>query len=53
VVWATRIRNALQDVDVVIQTLGVDVSPRLLFEGITLFSGSTRILLDAMKAAGV
>ena len=47
------IRNALQDVDVVIQTLGVDFSPRLVFEGTTLFSGSTRILVDAMKAAGV
>ena len=47
------IRNALQDVDVVIQTLGVDFSPRLIFEGTTLFSESTRILVDAMKAAGV
>ena len=47
------IQNALQDVDVVIQTLGVDVSPRAIFEGTTLFSESTRILVDAMKAAGV
>ena len=47
------IRNALKDVDVVIQTLGVDVSPRVIFEGTTLFSDSTRILVDAMKAAGV
>ena len=47
------IQNALQDVDVVIQTLGVDVSPRVIFEGTTLFSESTRILVDAMKAAGV
>ena len=47
------IRNALQDVDVVIQTLGVDFSPRAIFEGTTLFSRSTRILVDAMKAAGV
>ena len=47
------IRNALQDVDVVIQTLGVDFSPRLIFEGTRLFSESTRILVDAMKAAGV
>ena len=47
------IRNALQDVDVVIQTLGVDVSPRAIFEGTTLFSESTRILVDAMKAAGL
>ena len=47
------IRNALQDVDVVIQTLGVDFAPRLIFEGTSLFSQSTRILVDAMKAAGV
>jgi uncharacterized protein YbjT (DUF2867 family) len=47
------IRNALQDVDVVIQTLGVDFAPRLIFEGTGLFSQSTRILVDAMKAAGV
>ena len=47
------IRNALQGVDVVIQTLGIASSPRFIFEGTTLFSGSTRILVDAMKAAGV
>jgi putative NADH-flavin reductase len=38
---------------VVIQTLGVDFSPRLVFEGTRLFSESTRILVDAMKGAGV
>jgi uncharacterized protein YbjT (DUF2867 family) len=38
---------------VVIQTLGVDFSPRAIFEGTTLFSQSTRILVDTMKAAGV
>jgi uncharacterized protein YbjT (DUF2867 family) len=47
------INSALQDVEVVIQTLGVDFSPRVIFEGTTLFSESTRILVDAMKAAGV
>lgn len=47
------IRNALRDVNVVIQTLGVDISPRAIFERTTLFSRSTRILVDAMKAAGV
>jgi putative NADH-flavin reductase len=47
------IRNALRDVDVVIQTLGVHFSPRTILEGTTLFSGSTRVLVDAMKAAGV
>ena len=47
------IRNVLQDIDVVIQTLGVDFTPRLVFEGTKLFSESTRILVDAMKAAGL
>jgi putative NADH-flavin reductase len=47
------IRKALQDVNVVVQTLGVDISPRAIFEPTTLFSQSTRILVDAMKAAGV
>ena len=36
----------------VIQALGVDFSPRLVFEGTKLFSESTRILVDAMKAGG-
>ena len=47
------IRNALQDVNVVIQTLGVHFSHRTILKGTTLFSGSTRVLVDAMKAAGV
>jgi putative NADH-flavin reductase len=47
------IRNALQDVEVVIQTLGVNLAARLIFEGTTLFSGSTRTLVDAMKATGM
>jgi putative NADH-flavin reductase len=47
------VRNALQDVDVVIQTLGVDIAPRAIFEHTALFSQSTRILVDVMKAAGV
>ena len=47
------IRSAVKDIDVVIQTLGVDFSPRLIFAGTTLFSESTRSLVDGMKAAGV
>jgi nucleoside-diphosphate-sugar epimerase len=34
------IRNALGGMDVVIQTLGVDFAPRLIFEGTRLFSDS-------------
>jgi uncharacterized protein YbjT (DUF2867 family) len=47
------IRNALQDIDAVIQTLGVDFSLQAIFERTNLFSQSTRILVDAMQAAGV
>jgi putative NADH-flavin reductase len=47
------IRNALKDVNVIVQTLGVDIYPRAIFEPTALFSQSTRILVDAMKAAGV
>ena len=47
------IRNSLKDVEAVIQTLGVDISPRAIFQPTTLFSQSTRILVDAMEDAGV
>jgi putative NADH-flavin reductase len=47
------IRNALEGVNAVIQTLGVDISPRAIFERTILFSRSTRILVDAMKTTGV
>jgi len=50
---SNTIRNALQGLDVVIRTLGVDIAPRAIFERTTLFSQSTRILVDVMKAAGV
>ena len=49
----SAIRSTLDGVDVVVQTLGVDVAPRSIFERTTLFSQSTRIIVDAMKAAGV
>src|SRR4029079_15279470 len=47
------IRNALKDVEAVIQKLGVDISPRAIFQPTTLFSESTRILVDAMNETGV
>jgi putative NADH-flavin reductase len=50
---SSTIRSALKGVDVVVQTLGVDIAPRSIFERTTLFSQSTRILVDAMKIAGV
>jgi putative NADH-flavin reductase len=45
--------NALAGVDVVIQTLGVDISLRAIVVTTTLFSRSTRILVDAMKTGEV
>jgi putative NADH-flavin reductase len=50
---SSTIRSALEGVDVVVETLGVDIAPRSIFERTTLFSQSTRILVDAMKIAGV
>ena len=50
---SSTIRSALHGVDVVVQSLGVDIAPRSIFERTTLFSQSTRILVDAMKAAGL
>jgi putative NADH-flavin reductase len=50
---SSTIRSVLEGVDVVVQTLGVDIAPRSIFERTTLFSQSTRILVDAMKIADV
>ena len=50
---SSTIRGALEGVDVIVQTLGVDIASRSIFERTTLFSQSTRILVDAMKIAGV
>jgi putative NADH-flavin reductase len=47
------VRNALEGVDAVIQTVGVDISLRAIIEPTTLFSRSTRILVDGMKVARV
>lgn len=46
------VTKALAGVDGVIQTLGVSSGKQLLF-GTDLFSRSTRVLVDAMQAAGV
>jgi putative NADH-flavin reductase len=50
---SSTIRGGLESVDAVVQTLGVDIASRSIFERTTLFSQSTRILVDAMKIAGV
>src|SRR4029453_11443337 len=48
---SSTIRSAHEGVDVVVKKLGVDIAPRSIFERTTLFSQSTRILVDAMKIA--
>ena len=44
--------KALHGVDAVVQSLGIAGAQELIF-GTTLFSASTRILVDAMQAAGL
>ena len=48
----TDLDKALAGADAVVQSLGI-TSPRELIFGTTLFSASTRVLVDAMQAAGV
>jgi uncharacterized protein YbjT (DUF2867 family) len=45
--------RALDGMDVVVQALGVPPSLALILQPVTLFSAATRVLLPAMKAAGV
>lgn len=47
------VARALGGIDVVVQALGVPPSLDLIFKPVTLFSESTRVLLPAMKQAGV
>jgi len=46
------VRAAIQPGDVVIQTLGVSLTPRNVMMPVTLFSEATRALVDAMNDAG-
>jgi uncharacterized protein YbjT (DUF2867 family) len=47
------ISRALEGIDVVVQALGVPPSLDLILRPVTLFSSATRVLLPAMKTAGV
>jgi len=47
------VARALDQVDVVVQALGVPPSLDLVLKPVTLFSEATRVLLPAMKKAGV
>jgi putative NADH-flavin reductase len=50
---AADVSLALRDIDVVVQALGVPPTLALILEPVTLFSAATRVLLPAMKTAGV
>lgn len=47
------VANALNDVDVVIQTLGVTAGLDMIVKPVRLFSTATRVLVEAMTEAGV
>jgi putative NADH-flavin reductase len=46
-------KQALAGVNVVIQTLGIDLSPEIIFRPTRLFSVATRVLVTAMEETGV
>ena len=50
---ADNVAGALEGIDVVVQALGVPPSLDFILKPVTLFSEATRVLLPAMKKAGV
>jgi uncharacterized protein YbjT (DUF2867 family) len=50
---AAAVTKALEGADAVIQSLGASHGPQSILSGTTIFSGATRILVDAMRATGV
>jgi putative NADH-flavin reductase len=47
------VTRALDGIDAVVQSLGVDFGVDAVVKGTTLFSTSTRVLVDAMQATGL
>ena len=47
------IDRALEGVDAIVQSLGVSFGPQTVLKGTTLFSTSSRVLVDAMRAKGI
>lgn len=47
------IDHALHGIDAVVQCLGVSFGPETVLKGTTLFSHSSRVLVDAMQAKGI
>ncbi|MFP7675146.1 NAD(P)-dependent oxidoreductase [Marivita sp. S0852] len=50
---AEDVAGALEGVDAVIYALGIKESPAMLWQQVTLFSETTRILIDQMQEKGV
>src|SRR5262245_26957245 len=50
---SAAIARAVTGVDAVIQSLGAPKTAQAMIAGTTLFSRATRVLIDAMRAAGV
>lgn len=50
---ATQLAAALEDVDAVVQAIGVSAGPDLLVKPVSLFSESTAALIPQMRGAGV
>jgi putative NADH-flavin reductase len=49
---AARVEEALRDMDAVIQTLGIRVTPQTWLGPVSLFSRATEVLVAAMEAKG-
>ena len=49
----TAVKAALEDVDAVVQTLGVAGGPGMMLKPVRLFSDATRVLVTAMKETAV
>lgn len=47
------VKKALSGVDAVVQALGIDEGIAMLWREVTLFSRSTKVLLPAMREAGI
>jgi uncharacterized protein YbjT (DUF2867 family) len=50
---AAALKRAVEGIDAVILTIGESIGPHAMLTGTTLFSKATRLLIDAMRSAGV
>ena len=50
---AASVAASLEGIDVVVQALGISAAPQMVCRPVTLFSEASRVLLPAMRDAGV